>query len=116
MMIEEKKTVQPSPAEIDEYVAKHSQKGIAIVMSAEISEVDYYRNKIRHYESENKKLTEENAALKKELDNAKFIIEHQAECNDGSRARREEEFNRRISEYKERIGKLERALVEATIR
>ena len=115
-MIEEKKTVMPTPAETGEYEAKHSPKGIVIAMSADIPEVDYYRNKIKHLTAENSKLAEENAALKKELHDAKFIMECQKECNDGSRARREEEFSRRISEYKERICKLEKALVEASIR
>lgn len=116
MMLEEKKTVQTSPAETGEYVGRHSQKGIAIVMQADISEVDYYRNKIKHYETENRRLTEENAALKKELADAKFSIEYQAKCSDSSRTKREEELNRRIAEYEGRISKLEKALIEASIR
>jgi len=85
-------------------------------MRADIPEADYYRNKIKHYEIENRKLTEENAALKKELADAKFSIEYQAKCSDSSRTKREEEFDRRIAEYKERISKLEKALIEASIR
>lgn len=115
-MLEEKKTVQTSPAGSDEYVGKHSHKVAVIAMRADVPDADYYRNKIRHYELENRKLTEENAALKKELANAKFSIEYQAKCSDSSRAKREEEYNRRISEYEERIRKLERALIEASIR
>ena len=116
MMFEEKKTVQTSPAGSDEYVGKHSHKVAVIAMRADIPEVDYYRNKIKHYEIENRRLTEENAALKKELADAKFSIEYQAKCSDGSRAKREEEYNRRIAEYEDRIRKLEKALVEASIR
>ena len=116
MMFEEKKTVQTSPAGSDEYVGKHSHKVAAIVMHADVPDADYYRNKIRHYELENRKLAEENVALKKELSEAKFVIAHQAECNEGSRAKREEEYKRRISEYEERIRKLEKALIEASIR
>ena len=52
MMLEEKKTVQTSPAGSDEYVGKHSHKVAAIVMHADVPETDYYRNKIRHYELE----------------------------------------------------------------
>jgi len=116
MMFEEKKTVQTSPAGSDEYVGKHSHKVAVIAMRADIPEADYYRNKIKHYEIENRKLTEENAALKKELADAKFSIEYQAKCSDSSRTKREEEFDRRIAEYKERISKLEKALIEASIR
>ena len=116
MMIVEKKTVQPATAENGEYEGRHSQKEAAIVLHADISEVDYLRNRARHCETENRKLVEENAALKKELAESKFAIAHQAECNDGSRAKREEEYNRRIAEYEDRIRKLEKALVEASIR
>lgn len=115
-MIVEKKTVQPATAENGEYVGRHSQKEAAVVLHADISEVDYLRNRARHCETENRKLVEENAALKKELADAKFSIEYQAKCSDGSRAKREEEYNRRIAEYEDRIRKLEKALIEASIR
>lgn len=118
MMIEQVKCETKATVEdLKEYQVKHSTEDNAVViLDADIPLDGFYRDRIRELTKANTVLREENAKLKKELNEANHIIEYNSANAEKAHELRQEEVHRRYAEYETRISKLEKALVEATIR
>ena len=100
--------------DVKEYQAKHD-KDTALIR-ADIPDDGWYKDRIKSLTTENVKLREENAALKKELHSAERLNECSEMIRSCTSANREEDLVRGIKERDIRISKLERALIEANLR
>ena len=115
----EQEMVIMNAKDLEEYQAKHEAK-VPIpqvqFFSAKVPEDDYYKAALKALEKKNAKLALENRQLKEEITDLKGEREYYKELQDSTRMKMEDKVQRRFKEYEERIGKLEKALVEATIR
>ena len=100
----------------EDYKAKHGRESQAIVFTADIPSDGYYKERLCRLEKENTDLRARCRELEKALTSEQMQREYLTDCTDHARVSREEELLRRINERDYRIQKLEKALVEASIR
>ena len=109
-MIEQEKMVVKVERE-----AKDTTAEVQII-SAEIPADGYYRDRIKALQCENMELRAELAKKEKELNQINHFMKVTENNRERAMVARELEVNRELAEKDARISKLEKALVEATIR
>lgn len=115
----EQEMVIMSAKDLEEYQAKHeAQEPIPQVQffSARIPEDEYYKEALKKLEKQNERLRLENAELKAMVEELRGERSYYKELQDSTRMKIEDKVDRKFKEYEEHIKKLEKALIEASIR